>query len=62
MNVTPEIVRAEMDYRVERALTGAALEHVRAVRRLHRPWYQRLFDHEHTGEASTEVNGPPLAA
>lgn len=45
MNWAPEIVKAEMDYRVERALgdahDGTTLEHLLAVREGHRSWWQR---------------------
>ncbi|MCT2585333.1 hypothetical protein [Actinophytocola gossypii] len=44
MNTTPEMVRAEMDYRLERAVSGVALEHLRAARALHRPWWRRRTD------------------
>jgi len=61
MNVTPEIVRAEMDYRIERALKSAAAGQVRETRRAHRSWFRR--PREGDADASrTVVNGPPLAA
>jgi hypothetical protein len=41
MNTTLEMVRAEMDYRLERAGGGVDLEHLRAARELHRPWWRR---------------------
>lgn len=62
MNVTPETVRAEMDYRVEQALAGSALENVREARRVHRSWYRRLFEHDASDQVPTGVNGTPLAA
>lgn len=55
MNMTPEMVRAELDYRLERALAGTELEHVREARRLHRPWWQRVFGNR-TAERSHQVN------
>jgi hypothetical protein len=61
MNVTPEIVRAEMDYRIERALGGTELEHVREARRAHHSWFRRLREHRED-EPGTAVNGAPLAA
>lgn len=61
MNVTPEIVRAEMDYRLERALAGTQLDHVREARRLHRHWWQRVFGQD-TDEPSTRKNEARLAA
>jgi hypothetical protein len=45
MYVTPEIVKVEMNYRMEQALTGDHLEHVRVARGSRRPWWQRLFSH-----------------
>lgn len=62
MNVTPDIVRAEMDYRVERALAGTALESVRQARRLHRSWYWRRFEHHQSDQVPTEAARAPLAA
>ena len=58
MNVTPEIVRAEMDYRIERALEGAAVEQVRVARRAHRRFLRSRAD---TGPRPA-VNGAPQAA
>ena len=46
MNTTPEVVKAEMDYRVERAQGGAGhgtnLAHLRAARAGHPSWWRRL--------------------
>jgi hypothetical protein len=46
VNNYPEIVRAEMDYRVERALgdvrRGTTLEHLRAARATHPSWWRRM--------------------
>ena len=43
---SPEIVRAEMDYRIERALgdvrRGTTLEHLRAARATHPSWWRRV--------------------
>lgn len=61
MNVTPEIVRAEMDYRVERARHSAELGHLRRAGRTHRGWFRRTRDH-HGDSRPTTVNGAPLAA
>ncbi len=63
MYVTPEIVRAEMDYRVERARREAAP--VPAAGRARRTWFRRPHDHsgDHSGAVRrTTVNGPPRAA
>jgi hypothetical protein len=61
MNVTPEIVRAEMDYRMERALKGAAVEFGRGRRRARRSWFHRSRDHG-ADEPRTAKNGAPLVA
>jgi hypothetical protein len=60
MNVTPEVVKAEMDYRLEQARGGSKLEHLHEATRLHRSWWQRVFGH-HT-EESDPGNGARLAA
>jgi hypothetical protein len=58
MNWTPEIVRVEMDYRVERVLGDARDRQrqalLRAAREDHPSWWQRLRAHHHTenGERS----------
>jgi hypothetical protein len=61
MNVTPEIVRAEMDYRVERARKSAVLGQARRVRG---GWFHRLREHsgEQSGGRPTAVNGASFAA
>lgn len=62
MNVTPEIVRAEMDYRVERARAGAARERVYRTRP---GWVRRLraaYRHHPGDVRRTAVNGAPRAA
>jgi hypothetical protein len=61
MNVTPEIVRAEMDYRVERALAGAGVEHARQAVSAHHSWFRRLRTHHHD-EPRTGQNEAPLVA
>lgn len=61
MNVTPELVKAEMDYRVERALADAAPNHVREARRAHRSWVRRLRE-LHGNARPTAINGTPRAA
>ncbi len=61
MNVTPEMVRVEMDYRLEQALAGDELEYVREARRLHRPWWRRVFSHQ-TDKPPTQNNQVRLAA
>jgi len=63
MNVTPELVRAEMDYRIEQALEGAALEQVREARQARRR-IRRLRGtgiHAETGRRPA-INGAPRAA
>jgi hypothetical protein len=46
MNATPEAVKAEMDYRIQRAQGvgrhGTTLEHLRAARAGHPSWWRRL--------------------
>jgi hypothetical protein len=47
MNWTPEVVRAEMDYRVERALgsdlrNGTTLAQLQAARASHPSWWRRM--------------------
>ena len=46
MNSTPEVVKAEMEYRLERARgdvhDGTTLEHLRAARASHPSWWRRL--------------------
>ncbi len=61
MNVTPEIVRAEMDYRIERAHRSAGLGQPRRARG---GWFHRLREHssDRSGGRSTAVNGAPRAA
>jgi len=61
MNVTPEIVKAEMDYRIERAHKSAALGRARRARG---GWFHRLREHwsEHSGGRPAAVNGASLAA
>ena len=60
MNWAPEIVRAEMDYRVERALGDpkTTLEHRRAAARSHQPWWRRHRDHS----THHDETGSPRAA
>lgn len=65
MNVTPEFVRAEMNYRVERAHADAAVRQLRAGRRTHRGWLRRLRDHgdDHAADDRPAVrNGAPRVA
>lgn len=45
MQFTPEMVKAEMDYRLSAARSGVALEHVRAARRAHPSRWKRLRWH-----------------
>jgi hypothetical protein len=57
MNSTPEVVKAEMEYRIERALgdvrRGTTLEHLRAARTSHPSWWRRLrVQHRSTDEAA----------
>jgi hypothetical protein len=55
MMVTPEMVRVEMDYRLEQALAGTELEHVRVARSQQRSWWRRALRHQN-GEPSVTVN------
>lgn len=43
MNWTPEVLRAEMDYRAERARgdSRTTIEHLRAAQQTHRSWWRR---------------------
>lgn len=57
MNWTPEVVRTEMDYRMERALgdvrEGTTLEHLRAARESHPSWWRRVrVQHRPTNHAA----------
>jgi hypothetical protein len=57
MNTTPEVVKAEMDYRIERALGnarhGTTLEHLRAARASHPSWWRRMrVQHRSTHDAA----------
>jgi hypothetical protein len=57
MNTTPEVVKAEMDYRIERALGdvrhGTTLEHLRAARAGHPSWWRRMrVQHRSTHDAA----------
>ena len=57
MNSTPEYVKAEMDYRIERALGdvrhGTTREHLRAARASHPSWWRRLrVQHRSTDQAA----------
>ena len=61
MTVTPEIVRAEMDYRIERARHSIELSHARRDRRARHGWFRRTHD-DHGGGRTAAVNGAPLAA
>jgi len=49
MNWAPDALRAEMDYRVERALgdprDGTTLAHLRAAKSSHQSWWQRYRAH-----------------
>jgi len=59
MNWAPEALRAEMDYRVERALgdsrDGTTLAHRREAKRSHQSWWQRYRAHHaaHHDEAGS---------
>jgi hypothetical protein len=57
MNSTPEVVKAEMDYRLERAHVdvrhGTTLEHLRAARESHPSWWRRMrVQHRSTDDAA----------
>jgi hypothetical protein len=60
MYVTPEIVRAEMDYRIEEARKSAARSRALAPR-IHRSWLRRLRERLEA-RRPTVVNGTPRAA
>jgi hypothetical protein len=45
MQWTPEIVKAEMDYRQHVARNGVTVEHLRAARRAHPSLWKRLRWH-----------------
>jgi hypothetical protein len=60
MIVTPELVRAEMNYRVERAHGAAAPRLERVGRRAHRAWFRHGGDRE--DERPTIRNGAPRVA
>lgn len=53
MNLAPEILRAEMDYRVERAIGDSriTLEHLRGAQQAHQSWWRRhrANSHDETG-------------
>jgi hypothetical protein len=58
MNWTPEVVRAEMDYRIERAVgdvrDSEQLAQLRAARERHQSWWRRLREQhrDENGERS----------
>ncbi|HEY7592239.1 MAG TPA: hypothetical protein VH969_03730 [Actinophytocola sp.] len=57
MNTTPEVVKAEMEYRLERARgdvrDGTTLEHLRAARAGHPSWWRRMrVQHRSTDNAA----------
>ncbi len=57
MNSTPEVVRAEMDYRLERARAdvrhGITREDLRAARENHPSWWRRVrVQHRSTDNAA----------
>lgn len=57
MNTTPEVVKAEMDYRIERAqgsaLHGTTPEQLRTARANHPSWWRRLrVQHSSTKHAA----------
>lgn len=54
MNTTPEVVKAEMEYRIERALPhGTTVEQLRAARASHPSWWRRLrVQHRSTDHAA----------
>lgn len=61
MIVAPELVKAEMDYRVERAIANATRLRARSARRAHRAWFRRPAAHpQDTGR--TAGNGAPRVA
>jgi hypothetical protein len=60
MNVTTEIVRAEMDYRMELALKSAARRRALDAR-THRTWLSRLRERLEA-KRPTVVNGAPRVA
>lgn len=59
MTVTPEMVRAEMDYRLDSALSGARLDHLREARlarrsQTRRPSWRRWLDQHRRGPVARE--------
>jgi hypothetical protein len=57
MNTTPEVVKAEMEYRIERALgnahDGTTPEQLRAARASHPSWWRRMrVQHRSTNHAA----------
>lgn len=61
MIVSPEIVRAEMNYRVERAREGAEQRRVRAAGRAGHAWYRRWRE-QPEDPRPTAINGAPRVA
>lgn len=57
MNWTPEVVRAEMDYRIEQALGDphTTFEHRRAARTTHSPWWRRHRADHHDEAGSSRA-------
>jgi hypothetical protein len=43
MQWTPEVVKAEMDYRLRTVRHGVTAEHLRAARRAHKPLWHRIL-------------------
>lgn len=66
MNWAPEALKAEMDYRVERAIgdprDGTTREHLRAARAQHQSWWQRYRAAHHHAAHHDETSGSPRAA
>ncbi|OLF04897.1 hypothetical protein BLA60_38735 [Actinophytocola xinjiangensis] len=55
MIVTPEQIRFEMAYRLERALAEDALAHAREARRTSAPWWRRTL-RRRKGRSRSPVN------
>jgi hypothetical protein len=60
MNWAPEVLQAEMDYRVERALGDPkiTLEHRRAAAQAHQSWWRR---HRDSSQPHDETESPQAA-
>jgi hypothetical protein len=59
MNWAPELMRVDMDFRMERSVSGARfaerLAQRRAARAAHPSWWQRHVSHHHGGNENGSV-------